>query len=451
MKRALLLNFLLVSVLSVSSQTFNILDYGADDSDKKLSTTAIQKTIDACAANNGGTVLIPSGQFLTGTLQVFSDIEFHLSAGAVLLGSTDLEDYNKMHDQLIWGENLVNFSITGTGKINGQGESFFDKGELQDQNSWRALERPEPWIQFSNSQRIKIKDTQFVNSPAHVLVFDNCSEVFVDGISIRNDLRSPNTDGIDIKGGKDILISNCFIETGDDAICLKANQQSVENMVVTNCILASDDSAIKFGTGSRHRIRNCQFSNINIRDTRYGIALFMNQGGIYENCLFQNIMIETASRHVMEYPIFMDIDKRTSEFDLGKIQNISFKDIRIISRGQILIAGQKDAPIKDIDFDDVSLVLPNLADPSKVQKKPRGNRKFKKVEGMMDLSGKSANFVFGYVEGLSLNKLKTTTQFDNHPLQRETFYFEEVKQLEVSKLKGTVTREIPSSVKQGFF
>lgn len=431
----LLILFLGFFVSYLQAQTYNVQDYGAIPNGKTVNTIAIQKALDDCAQKGGGTVFIPTGTFLTGTIRVYSHINLELSSGAILLGSKNLADYNDVHNQLIWGDSIENFSITGTGIINGQGETFFNKGEKQDQNSWRANERPEPWIRFTNANRIQVKGVQFTNSPAHVLVFQGAKEVFIDNISIRNDMRSPNTDGIDLKDCQDVLISNCFISTGDDAICLKAGQGNVENIVVSNCILASDDSALKFGTGSKYKIRNCQFSNINIRDTRYGIALFMNQGGVFENCLFQNIIIETLSRHVMEYPIFMDIDKRTPTYELGTIRNITFKDMQITTSGQILVGGQQSARIQDLNFDNVTIYLTDLADPSKVSKKPRGNRKFKKVAGMEDFSGKTAHLAFANVDGLRLNNLKIRQQFEKSAVKRQTFFFHQVEGIELFNVK----------------
>ena len=122
--------------------------------------------------------------------------------------------------------------------------------------------------------------------------------VFIDGIRILNFLEAPNTDGIYPISSSNVFISNCYIETGDDAICPKSNstEKACENLVVTNCVLISDDSAIKFGTRSDGIIRHCVFNNIIIRNSKYGLAFYMKDGGTYEDIQFSNINIETSGK-----------------------------------------------------------------------------------------------------------------------------------------------------------
>lgn len=440
--RRIIAFLLLVASISLNAQTYNILDYQAKGDGQTLNTVAIQKALDDCSKNGGGTVLIPAGQFLTGTLQVFSNIDLHLEAGAVLLGSPKIADYDTKHPHLIWGNDLSNFSISGTGTINGNGEAFFDTRAYQEGFSWKAKERPEPWIHFSQCSRLRVTDVQFLNSPAHVLVFQDAQNILVDGITIENDLRSPNTDGIDLKTCKDVRISNCSIRTGDDAICLKASRGDVENVVVSNCVLVSDDSAIKFGTGSAYRIRNCQFSNINISDTRYGIALFMLMGGVYEQCIFDNIIIDTKSKHLTQYPIYIDIDRRTAKYDLGKIRDMIFRDILIHTGGNVLVGGQPESMIERLHFENVKLKLKKLNDLTKVKSKPRGNRKYPKLPGTADFSNIPSHFSFGNIDGLHLEAVNTYVGEEANNLKRHNFYFFNAKNVEILNVGTKNTIEL---------
>lgn len=421
------------TTLTLTAQTFNPLDYGAVGDGRTASTVAIQRAIDDCRGHGGGTVLIPAGTYLTGTLRVYSNMRLQLEPGATLLGSRRLEDYDPDHPHLIWGDRLQRFRLVGDGVVDGQGEAFFD----QSGRSWRAADgtRPQPWIRISNSQDIRIEGVSLIRSPAHVLVFDHCEEIVVRGVTIRNDLRSPNTDGIDLNGCRRVLISDCFIATGDDAICLKSAIGAVEQVVVSDCILISDDAAIKFGTGSRYPIRHCQFSNISISGTRYGIAFFMTQGGVYEHCQFSNMVIETGSRHETEYPIYMDIDKRSADQELGRIRDIDFTNLKIITRGNILVGGQDGQPITGLRFDGLTMALPELSDLTAVSRKPRGNKSFPTLPGMADFAAVPAHFTFGHVQSVTLKDIRIDHQFSESPHRRHLFHFQEVENVQLSGLQ----------------
>jgi Glycosyl hydrolases family 28 len=387
--------------LIAHGQTLSIRDYGASGDGKTLDTKAFQSAIDAAAAKGGGTVLIPSGRFVTGTIRLYSNIEVQLSPGAVWLGSTDLAQYDTAHPHLIYAEKADNIAITGTGLIDGQGYAFYDTSTL----IWTARTRPLPWILLESCHRIRIRDIQLKDSPAHVLVLKECEDVVVDGISIRCDMRSPNTDGIDITDSRNVMISNCYLEAGDDLICLKSQTKWVEYVTVTNCILISDDAAIKFGTGGYVGIRNSTFSNIAIHGTRYGIALFMIDGGTHEHCIFENITIRNSSRWPNNYPIFVDIYKRKPDSKIGRIKDMQFRGISIQTNGNILIAGQPGHPIEDLTLEDISMTLTGCADLAQYTQKPRGNKTLIPITDLFDYAKVPANFTLAHIDGLRLDDI----------------------------------------------
>jgi polygalacturonase len=260
-------------------------------------------------------------------------------------------------------------------------------------------------LTFDSCENIKIRDVRLIESPSHVIVLDKSRFVEITGITLLNHEQSPNTDGIDVTDSRDVFISNCYMESGDDLICLKSQTRMVENVVATNCTLVSDDAAIKLGTGGHVGTRFCTFSNIIIRNTRYGIALFQMDGGIYENLLFQNIIIETGSRNKNRYPIFVDIDKRRADGKLGSINNVQFIGLQIITDGNCLIAGQPEAPLSNLTLKDVTMTLTGINDVSTF-KKPRGNKTLSHFADMKDLSNRAAHFTIGYVNGLNMENVK---------------------------------------------
>ena len=132
-KLLLFIFIIVVSVTSIRSETYNIKDFGAVGDGKTLNTLAIQKAINKCRDAGGGVVLIPAGTFISGTIQLFNNINLHLESGAVLKGSEKVSDYylNKIRVGLIYTENSSNVFITGHGNIDGSGDVFVDLKSFQ--------------------------------------------------------------------------------------------------------------------------------------------------------------------------------------------------------------------------------------------------------------------------------------------------------------------------------
>lgn len=419
----LAVTLLWASELMAQKPSLNVVQFGAIGDGKTLNTHALQAALDSCDKRGGGAIVIPAGKFLTGTLMLKSNLRIHIEAGGELIGSPHLNHYNPSHRHLLYGKNIQNFSISGKGVINGNGSSFFD-------DKFNALDRPVPFILLEDAEDISIKDVRIESSPAHTLVLSGCNRVMVDGITILNDKRSPNTDGIDITSSSNVMISNCIISTGDDAICLKTyhpesdkgddvavptlrhSTKTTENITVTNCIIESDDGALKLGTGSGTAIRYCSFNNIIIRNSRYGIALFMKDGGVYEHLQFSNIQIHTGSRHATEYPMFIDVEKRENSGQYGTIQFVSFKGISMQTRGNCLIAGQKDAPLKHFSFEDITLLVQSPIDVARF-KKPRGNKKLSEIVGSSDFAAIPSHLTFGHAEHLTLKNITVIANSDS--------------------------------------
>ena len=386
--------------LKNDSLLFDVTDFGAVGDGISTDSSPIQKAIDTAENRGGGTVYFPPGEYLSGTIYLKSNVSVLFESGARLVGSKNLNDYTGDNKSFIQGEDLQNVKISGKGIIDGNGEVYWDE-------NFKALERPEPWILLKNCTNMTIEDIKFINSPSHVIRLESSNDVTFDDITIINDFRSPNTDGIDIVDSRNVTVSNSYISTGDDAICLKTRKQAVENVVVTNCILESDDAAIKFGTGSNMATRFCNFSNITIRKTRYGISFFMLDGGIYEHNQFSNITIEGGSRHKHEYPIFIDIDKRAEDRSYGRVINNTFSNIKMVSTGKVLVSGHPESNIEGISFNNISFHLTEDQDFSKA-KKPRGNKKYPKLDTSKDFSREGGVFVFGYIDNLIMNDVSVT-------------------------------------------
>ena len=365
------------STLVVAAQTFDL-------------AAELRRTHEA----GGGRVVVPPGRHTAASVRVYSHTELHLAAGATIVASPDSADYDPAHPYLLWGDRLRDFSLTGPGTIDGSGHAFFDTTTV---GTWGVPGfRPERLLRFSG-RRLVFEDFAVVNSSAHVLYIADSRYVRISGLHIANDFRSPNTDGIDISGTSDVTISDCHISTGDDAICLKSGRGPVERVVVTNCLLESDDAAFKLGTGSATVTRDIRVSNCVIRRARYGLALFMTQGGVYENIAFDNLSIRTGSRHYSEYAVYADTQPRSDAYGYGTIRDVRFSDVAIYTAGNLLLSGHPSRPLSGIGFRDVDVYVEAPVDLTRRRSKPRGNKAYggDGVDGV-DYSRTSGVLVLGH-------------------------------------------------------
>jgi polygalacturonase len=212
-------------------QPISPFDFGAAGDGITLDTAALQATINACAERGGGTVYIPAGRYLTGTLFFHDNITLHLEAGATLLGVQDPTEYpitlnrwqgveQMTHTSLMAGFGLKNIAITGRGTIDGQGDYWWRR------HREKTLTYPRPrLISFTNCTNVLIEGITLTNSPAWTVNPVCCKNVNVRGITIINPPDSPNTDGINPDSCRYVRISDCHISVGDDCITIKSGTQ----------------------------------------------------------------------------------------------------------------------------------------------------------------------------------------------------------------------------------
>lgn len=398
------------------AKTCAITDYGAIANDEALDDDAIRAAIADCGGT-GGTVHVPAGIFLTGGVALVSDMTLHLGGGAVLRGAPDLAAYSRFATGdaegargLVLGLNVKNVTITGTGTLDGNGGRF--RTDLS--------QRPDFTLGLMGCSNVRVRDVSMVDPSKYHVRMNGCTDVVYDGISIRADMLAPNSDGIQVRDSANIRIANCLIETGDDAIVLKSRHRMVERITITNCNLISDDAAIKFGTGSAPGMRHVNVSNVTITRSRYGVALFMQDGGIFEHNRFSDMVIETGGRHAREYPIFVDIDTRQPDDPRGwgRIRGLSFDGLDITTRGNILIQGQPDHDIEDLSLSNITVRVAQAVDLATVNGKPRGNKAHAPRTGAADHSPLNGQIVIGHARGVTLSNVhaRAATPADARPL-----------------------------------
>jgi hypothetical protein len=213
-----------------------------------------------------------------------------------------------------------------------------------------------------------------------------------------------------------------------------------ENVTVTNCVLVSAASALKLGTESHGDFRHCVFSNNVIRDSRTGIALLANDGGTMEDIRFQNIGMTTAPKwgQGVEWPIVVDVDKRTAESRLSHIRDVSFSDITVYGKGRVLVQGLPESPIENLTFRNVILRMTGYEKIEKV-KKMRGGAKTQ-AEGLPDYGPTPAAMIFAFVKHLALDGITTVWPEGIEAAERSAIFGDRLGDVSITGFHGTASR-----------
>ncbi|HUO10814.1 MAG TPA: glycoside hydrolase family 28 protein [Phycisphaerae bacterium] len=371
------------------SAFFNVLDYGITPDTSDDSTSLMQAAIDACAAAGGGTVVVPAGTYRVGTMWMRSHITLHLEAGAVLRGIRDLAAFPlwntrwegpaalPSHAGILSGEGLENVAITGRGKIDGNGSFWWDL------NTRKQLAYfPSRLIRLVDCRNVLIEGIEINNSGAWAVVPVACENVTISRITIINPPDSPNTDGIDVDSCRNVHISDCCIDVGDDAIAIKSGKEDdfratlrpSENIVITNCTILRGHSAVAFGSETSGGIRNVVISNCVFSGTDRGIRFKTRRGrgGVVEDVRAFNIIMDGV-----HCPIVVNLfygcgawdEPRTIDrfpYPVGastpQVRRLYFSNIsgRGAKSAAAFVLGLPEMPVSDLFFQDVSIALDPL-------------------------------------------------------------------------------------------
>ncbi len=285
------------------ARDFGVRDFGATGDGNTLDTVALQSAIDACAADGGGRVVLENGRYLSGTLFLKSGVDLHIDASATLLGSPDCADYVEGTDIksvnprrvprgratcLVFADAAERIAISGRGTIDCNGQAF-----VRERNPltpfWEArcrneripgMKSPPRVVFFAGCSNVMVTDITVVNQPSGWCFWINdCDTVIFDRVKIFGGMHSPNNDGIHVNCCRDVLVSNCHIETQDDCVVVRADygmlpaKKDCERISVLNCSLRSNCSAIRLSFMNDGVVRGCMFSNVFIYDSQIGLNL----------------------------------------------------------------------------------------------------------------------------------------------------------------------------------
>ena len=362
---------------------FNVLNFDAGP-DCPDNAPAFQRAINAAAANGGGRVVVPPGDYRLDMVSLKDNVELHLEQGARLNSilepvpdpkETCPEPSCNSHRYLLGGVGLHHAAITGTGIIDGRGQEKFwiiEPGReypLFGQRYWPKLHRPKGLLHFRDSGDITITGVTILNPPAYTVWLLGCDTVTIAGVKIDSPLSSPNTDGLDIDCCRNVHIDNCDITAGDDAIALKSDiytlgrNQACENVTVTNCRLKTSSCGIRVGYEGDGAIRNCIFSNCIIYDSMIGISMMValdpyNQRGVViehgphiHDILFTDLVVNAWQTFNFQHLKLAEIKME------GILDQIVIRNILASARRGSYIGGLPGNPIGYLEFSGITMML----------------------------------------------------------------------------------------------
>ena len=447
--KSLILFFFTCASLSVIAQNYNVKDFGAVTDSTVLNTKAIQAAIDTCYTNGGGEVIIPAGKFYSGTVFLKSNVYLRLLPGAVLQGSYSPADYPEhdilwaqkfgtiTHDgiyvkymkALIIADRAVNTGIIGKGTLRGAGDGqAYQLGINKDGKPKNIF--------FIGCTNILLEGVSVLNAAQVTVSISGCEKVNINNVFISS-LTNWNCDGLDVDA-KEATITNCTIDSEDDALCFKSEYlgKFCENITVSNCVVSSLCNGIKLGTGSRTGFRNITVNNCvikksslngyrhwvmqpdivdhpEIQSVNTGIVILGVDGGLVENISFSNIIMTDVIS-----PFFIRVGKRflAPGNKPSVMRNISISNVRAESRSIIpsIIAGLEESRAEHIALNNISIHIPISVGADSFKIFPanvyENNKSYPENRLTFGLKIPASAFYIRHVKNLELNGVRITHQ-----------------------------------------
>jgi polygalacturonase len=362
---------MLAAIAATCSEAANPVDLtksGVIGDGVTLNTAAIQQAIDACSAHGGGTLTFPAGRYLTGTIQLKDNVTLHLDADAVILGSPNAAAYRNLDpfiagdgvplgDALIVAVDANHVGVEGTGLIDGQGKAL-----KATQTPYTVRPFLMRWLRCAD---VTVKDLHLTNPGAWTLNFFQTRGAAIERVTIRTrDSGLDNNDGIDLDSCEGVRIRDCDIESGDDALCLKATSPlPCRDISASGCKLSTKCNAIKLGTESLGDFERISVTNCQIRNTGMaGIALYCVDGAHLHDVTISDITMEGVT-----VPISVRLGARLKTFRAGdqakppgQLRDVSIKNVHAKSARQIglLINGVPGHPVENLALENIEIELP---------------------------------------------------------------------------------------------
>ena len=380
-----------INVPIFPNKEFVVTSYGAIGDGKTLNTDAFKKAIEDCSNSGGGHVIVPLGNFLTGAIYLKSNVDLHLVDSAKISFSTNPKDYPIVftrwegmelmnYSALIYAYGEKNIAITGNGTLDGNAnwDTWWDwnKGrpskqlKARDQLHEMNHKQTDPktrifgeghylrpnFIQPYNSQNILIADVRIINSPMWNVNPVLCENVTIDNLKIIS--HGPNTDGVDPESCKNVLIRNCYFDTGDDCIAIKSGRDEdgrrvakpAENHIIEGCEMKDGHGGVVIGSeisGGAKNIYavNCKMNSPNL-DRVLRLKTSSSRGGIIENIFMKDIIVGAYKESAIHVNMFYE---QPGNF-MPTIRNIWVENLDVLDGGKygIFVNAYKESPVQNL-------------------------------------------------------------------------------------------------------
>lgn len=399
-----------IEKLEFPNNIFNIEEFGAKGDKVTDNSKAIKNAIESCVQAGGGKVIVPSGEFLTGPIQLKSNVNLHLEEGAVVFFTKDKSAYLPVVHTSFEGTELMNYSpliyaykqnniaITGKGVFDGQANNSnwwpwvgkktygYEKGAMSQHDSinlprLRMMNesgtpvserifgdgyqlRPSFFEPFE-CENVLLQGVTFTNAPFWVIHPVKCNYVRIDGVTVNS--HGPNNDGCDPEYSKNVHITNCTFNTGDDCIAIKSGRNndgrtvniSSENIVIENCHMIDGHGGVVLGSEISAGVKNvfvrdCKMDSPNL-DRAIRIKTNTLRGGFVENLYVKNVQVGQVKEAFLRINTYYAIYANQEGDFMPSIKNIHLENIKVENSGKygILIKGRSENLIENITLTNV--------------------------------------------------------------------------------------------------
>ncbi len=390
-----------------SGPFFNIMDYGAHNDGTTMSTDAFHAAIQAAKSAGGGTVFVPAGSYVSGPIELISNMTLYIDAGATIKFPAMVLPFTPGRQQgietltpvpLIGGHDLENVTVEGRGTLTSNNEDWMkmhphykstasDPGSangpkweqmLLDLNAGKTISREQheavatelrpSFIRFMNSKNVLVDGLHFVGSPMWTVQLLYTENAVVENLVIET-YPGVHTDGIVVDSSRFVKLDNDYIDTGDDGIVIKSGKDAdglrvnrpTQDVAITNCTVHHAHGAIVIGSETSGGVRNIAASNMTAIDTQNGVRIksARGRGGVVENLTFDNWTMENVGDAITITNYYMmEGEVKTSEQPVSVrtpiFRNISVSNM-VVNGAKVLIdvEGLPEMPISNLHISNI--------------------------------------------------------------------------------------------------